>query len=76
MVTLAAEAEQNSAGADERETTTRRLLVDSGFAADDENARFLIEMGVVRIDRLSDGDWLVNVCGRQTLVRHNSSLGL
>lgn len=73
MATLTAELEQEPSAGFSGIGDTLRLLVDSGFAADEENARFLLEMGVVRIDLLSDGDWLVRVCGRQTLVRGASN---
>lgn len=73
MATLTAELEQEPSPGREELGDTLRLLVDSGFASDDEDAHFLLEMGVVHIDLLSDGDWLVRVCGRQTLVRGASN---
>lgn len=73
MGTLAAELEQEPPPGRAEFGDTLGLLVDSGFASDYENAHVLLEMGVVHIDLLSDGDRLVSVCGRQTLVRDASN---
>lgn len=48
------------------------LVVESGLVPDAETAELMVDLDAVRIDMLSGRDFLVNVNGRQVVVRAGS----
>jgi hypothetical protein len=51
-----------------------RLVVASGLAPDEDQARLLVDLDVVRVDKLSSAGYLVNVNGRQVVVSPSANM--